>query len=661
MAMENNGNGGSENQDRSWNNGLAVAAQQVEDAQLAAVGRGDNHEQAGQETVGRQVEEDGRQVGALVGGAAGDLRGGVQREVGTSDGVLEEPQLSESGVKDNENFSEATNDGVKTFTCNICSDIFDQQRTVKRHITMKHVKPSVVGESARLKRGREDDSLGEGDNKKQKALYEFSESILEEFEKTTMYTSTQVEEDRDISTPILDQTIIRVKPRNVDEAMGIIGELDDKVKLLEEELETAKKRIVEQDTIIGVKEDAMAVFQGTINSLEEEKSKLESRIARLEKAIANMKGEIEYLRGAKNGGEKVKKLEKEVKEAESKNALNLKKVEDLVTQKARLEAEMVRMTKVCDLQMEAIEWEKKKKGTIEEISRPDDLKEVNQSEKVIMKIDAKCRKFESIAGCTFGEVCKYLHPNVHCEFYVKVGRCPISDCKELHMKRNGNNQDCYFWMSGSCRFSAADCNKGKHLREKFGTNKKETFLGETLAEKVSANQQPVGAMAGRRSFGNQGQQLGEDSYQNQQYLLGPQQHMVGGQQILREGPMQVGGQVWGMRQPFVEVQGQLLNGQVLGGRGRQQAAGGLPLSAGEQVHQLSRGGQLLDIPHSGMEWADSQSQKTGNSMPRAQGMVNNSMVGDMQMSSMQGLVNNSMMGVKQMNQGVFMGSNQGGR
>jgi hypothetical protein len=92
------------------------------------------------------------------------------------------------------------------------------------------VKPS--GET-RQKRTREDVNLGDGDSKKVKHL-EFSETMLDEFEKTGFFKSTQVtmEEGYVFRESVLDQTIVRAKPNNIEEAMGNFGELDNKVKML---------------------------------------------------------------------------------------------------------------------------------------------------------------------------------------------------------------------------------------------------------------------------------------------------------------------------------------------------------------------------------------------------------------------------------------------
>ena len=113
--------------------------------------------------------------------------------------------------------------------------------------------------------------------------------------------------------------------------------------------------------------------------MEDEYKKSLTRIARLEKALANMKTEIDFLRGAKIGDDKVKKLEKDLKESETRAALNVKKVEELVVAKATVEAELVRMKKVCDLQMESLD--RSKNGDGQDFSRKYKQEEINSSDK----------------------------------------------------------------------------------------------------------------------------------------------------------------------------------------------------------------------------------------------------------------------------------------
>ena len=93
-----------------------------------------------------------------------------------------------------------------------------------------------------------------------------------------------------------------------------------------------------------------------------------------------------------------------------------------------------------------------------------------------------------------------MHPSIVCEYFSKMGKCPIIDCKEVHRKgvavAKDLNQDCYFWLSGSCRYSESECNKGRHVQEKFGSKRRESFLAQGPAERVSANHVPLGGQHG---------------------------------------------------------------------------------------------------------------------------------------------------------------------
>ena len=207
----------------------------------------------------------------------------------------------------------------------------------------------------------------------------------------------------------------------------------------------------------------------------------------------NMKKEIDNLRDFKLKTEKNKKGYKDTKELEERIAILLGKVEELTKDKAKVEAELVRMTKVCDMQQESLD-------------------RTRVGDKDTKKEDVKCMKFEN-EGCEYGEHCRFIHPSSLCKFFSKVGRCPVKECKEAHMKsRVGKVEqkecefyskvgrcpvkeckdkhissrgaageqrtDCYFWLNGGCKYDESDCKKGRHIQEKLGANrKKESFLG----------------------------------------------------------------------------------------------------------------------------------------------------------------------------------------
>ena len=548
--------------------------------------------------------------GMGLGGLPGVLVSGHGGQGGEADGLVGdlEEGVVEGGEnsKGNENFSEIVKEnGGKVFTCNICKDNFDQPSKVKRHITMKHVKPS--GDIRPGKRNR-DGELEETDNKKHKSQYFFSESLLDEFDNSNFLTSTQNGDGDQIlsefeqnnsendTNSVMEETVILVEPKTVGEASVIIKELETKLKEVEEESEEYKKKLKQQEEFIAIKDDALAVFKGTVNSMQEENNKLEARIVRFENAMINMKKEIDNSRQQKVGGDKNKKAEKELKESEQKVAAMIKKVEDLTQSKAKTESELVRMTKVCDHLQESLDRYKK-----DGVGQMDIMKD-GVGQKEIKKVDIKCRQFESAAGCDYGGGCKFLHPSLVCEYYEKVGKCPIKDCKELHVNAGhakvDRQVDCYFWTNGACRYSEAECKKGRHVKEKFGTNKrnKENFLAIGQAEtRVSASHhhqpmvvigQPQAMMTGQQHGGQGRQLMGVGQYQ----MSGGQHQMGVGQNQMGMGQNQMG-----MGQNQIGV-GRMLDGsQQMGGvhqlgGGHQQVVGGVQQMG---VGQLQPGvGQL---------------------------------------------------------------------
>ena len=524
---------------------------------------GDSSSNAAAGPSHRDVDEEGERGHGGDGPAQGGLgegRGDHGEHAGEGTGDVRDSQQEVCGVGDgpkgNENFREIIKDGEKMFACNVCLDEFDQPRKVKSHISMKHLK------NEHSKKRKSDDDVEKNEVKKHKTQAVFSESILEEFEKTGLFTSTQVSAEDTApgvaaafsDESMLEQTIVRAPPESIDDAFSIIKELDLKVSKMEDELKVARQELSDKDNIISVKEDALQILKGTLNSVEDEYKKSVARIARLEKALANMKTEIDFLRGAKGAGDKVKRLEKDLKEAESRAVANLKKVEELVVAKATLEAELVRMKKVCDLQMESLDKSKKEGVTKDVIMK--------HRQEEAKKIDVKCKQFESGAGCSFGDVCKFLHPVVACEYFSKVGKCPINDCKDLHKKmfiNRENSGDCYFWTNGSCRFNEADCNKGRHINEKFGVNRRQdSFLGQGpgLGERTNAKSQQV--LVGPQPI-----------------MLGPQ-HTIGGLQPALGGQQQlVSTTVGGMgARPIMGAQHQVLDNQYLNMENQQQRLGG---------------------------------------------------------------------------------------
>ena len=129
------------------------------------------------------------------------------------------------------------------------------------------------------------------------------ENLLTEFE----------DEDKDSSTTVMEVTVVKVMPSNLDEANGVISEMEVKMKILEDDLLSFRNKIREHETVINLKDDEITVSKGIVNSLEEDIKKKDVRINRFEKATVNMKKEIDFLREFKaGGGVKNKKETKEI-------------------------------------------------------------------------------------------------------------------------------------------------------------------------------------------------------------------------------------------------------------------------------------------------------------------------------------------------------------
>ena len=144
---------------------------------------------------------------------------------------------------------------------------------------------------------------------------------------------------------------------------------------------------------------------------------------------------------------KVKKVSDEVKAG--KNAL--KKVEDnncIMAKSIRDLQEKLNTEKNKSNRMEVENkrWERNTER-LEEIIEINDEKKDTKEKSPTRKIkEEKCRFFEENGWCRFGKGCHNFHPTKYCEWFQKVGRCPLEDCKDLHSQK-----DCPFWSRGFCK------------------------------------------------------------------------------------------------------------------------------------------------------------------------------------------------------------------
>ena len=129
-----------------------------------------------------------------------------------------------------------------------------------------------------------------------------------------------------------------------------------------------------------------------------------------------------------------------LKKVEDNNVTLAKSIRDLQDQlnseknkSSRTEVEKKRLERNSDRLEEIIE--------IKEVR--EDKREKTPGKEVK---EEKCRFFEEHGWCKFGKGCHNVHPSKYCEWYMKVGRCPIDDCMELHSQK-----ECPFWGRGFCK------------------------------------------------------------------------------------------------------------------------------------------------------------------------------------------------------------------
>ena len=72
--------------------------------------------------------------------------------------------------------------------------------------------------------------------------------------------------------------------------------------------------------------------------------------------------------------------------------------------------------------------------------------------------DIVCREWKG-QGCFRGASCQFAHP---------VGRGRALPA----------NKDCYYWLSGFCRYSPTTCSKGQHVPHKLGSRPRRTRTGQ---------------------------------------------------------------------------------------------------------------------------------------------------------------------------------------
>ena len=179
-----------------------------------------------------------------------------------------------------------------------------------------------------------------------------------------------------------------------------------------------------------------------------------------------MMKEINELRNAakdnanSNGNKnEVNKLKKALKEAEDK-------IEKVTLEKVRVEAES-NMTARMNTNLETMLAMYQGGGVRAAVSPASPglapAPSLGPGQHKDRDMPRKCYKFEK-GQCNVAN-CKFLHPDVVCQDFARNGMCRERNCQKLH--KGDHKGDCHFWKGGDCRYSEADCGKGKHRENMF--------------------------------------------------------------------------------------------------------------------------------------------------------------------------------------------------
>ena len=505
---------------------------------------------------GRDVGE-GLGVGGQVPGADG------------GDVVLDEAdENKEEGARKNlmgsaeeENYRQEKREGKDFFICNVCNHETKAAKTVKSHIVKKHrPKPS-------------EDSEDEEEAKKMKDDKTVSESFLQQWDDSKVYTSTQVPAEDilarydDSGNRLMSEATFAAICDDKDEGEKVGEVISPKTKLRKAEvnIENLERVIIEKnDTITELekagetKDDLNLMRMATISSFELEMTNKKAQIVKFQRIFSNMSAENEKLKSESNQGSgntelksKLKKANDELKSVkkalEEKNkvveVLNAKLGEEM-NNRAKAEAEAVRACKVIDNLQEILDMKRKDSAKVGDAVTLDNGSNRVQGGKGNI-VQAVCRDHERPEGCRFGDMCKFFHD-------------PSRETVKVF-----KTEDCVFWLEGACKYESKMC-RNIHDPTKFGTKEKfrrqdlnaakatnSSFLvtslagsGQASVGSVVGGQQITAGMLGGHSQLQQAP-VGQVPQLVQQQHLGGVQGALGGQQLLLPvlQPGMVGSQV----------------------------------------------------------------------------------------------------------------------
>ena len=217
-------------------------------------------------------------------------------------------------------------------------------------------------------------------------------------------------------------------------------------------------------------------------------------------------GENEELEEENEGGNAAE-MEEKYEEEKRKNALLQGRVNALEEIKDKQKQNMERMKKIVTDYKTDLDKARAAKGGGETAKVKKELKEAKAS---VSELQKKVEKLTTDKAKAEAEVARLMKHNNHMEEALDRTRRP-----EAMQKMT---KDCPFWMEGFCSFTEAECNKGKHKKEKFNTRQRRVGMNE---EKIVSNVLEALSKQQRPQMGQQQAQ----QQNNQQMRMQPQMIM----------------------------------------------------------------------------------------------------------------------------------------
>ena len=210
-------------------------------------------------------------------------------------------------------------------------------------------------------------------------------------------------------------------------------------------------------------------------------------------------------------------LKEKYEEEKRKNIVLQGKVNELEEVKAKQKANMERMIKIVGDYKAELDKARAPKGGAE-IAKV--RKELKEAKSTISEMQKKVERLTTDKAKAEAEVARVMKHNSHMEEALQRTRRAETTQKP--------EKDCPFWTEGFCKYSEAECKKGRHKKEKFNTMQRRGVVNE---EKIVNNVLEV--------LSRQQQQrppMGQQLQQRQQQMM-VMQEAVPQQQIMMMQPV----------------------------------------------------------------------------------------------------------------------------